>query len=66
MWWLLLMVCGVAWGETYEVGPGRGFESIGAVPWARLLPGDAQALAGIPGLSRWQVKEFGEDLLRAL
>lgn len=33
---------------------------------ARLLPGDVQALAGIPGLSRWQVKEFGEDLLRAL
>lgn len=33
---------------------------------ARLLPGDAQALAGIPGLSKWQVKEFGEELLRAL
>jgi len=34
------MVCGVAWGEIYEVGPGRGFEAIGAVPWARLQPGD--------------------------
>ncbi len=33
---------------------------------ARMLPGDAQALAGIPGLSRWQVREFGEELLRAL
>ena len=33
---------------------------------ARTLPGDAQALAGIPGLSKWQVREFGEELLRAL
>jgi ribonuclease D len=33
---------------------------------ARLLPGDLSALAGIDGLRGWQVKEFGEDLLRAL
>ena len=33
---------------------------------ARLLPGDAQALATIEGLSGWQVREFGEELLRAL
>ncbi|MBL8220882.1 MAG: hypothetical protein JNL62_16745 [Bryobacterales bacterium] len=40
MWWLLLMVHGVVLAETYEVGPGRALESIGAVPWARLQPGD--------------------------
>lgn len=33
---------------------------------ARLLPGDAQALAGIAGISGWQVREFGADLLKAL
>lgn len=27
-------------GTTYEVGPGRPFPSIGAVPWESLLPGD--------------------------
>ena len=25
---------------TYEVGPGKAYASIGAVPWASLLPGD--------------------------
>jgi ribonuclease D len=33
---------------------------------ARLLPGDLHALAGIEGLRGWQVREFGEALLRAL
>ncbi|MBL8175417.1 MAG: hypothetical protein JNK48_12155 [Bryobacterales bacterium] len=40
MWWLLAMVGSVVWGETYEVGPGRGLETIGAAPWARLQAGD--------------------------
>ncbi len=29
-----------AWATTYEVGPGKPNESIGAVPWAALQPGD--------------------------
>ncbi len=33
---------------------------------ARTLPGDTKALGAIEGLRNWQVKEFGEDLLRAL
>lgn len=33
---------------------------------ARLLPGDIEALSGIEGMSKWQVREFGEDLLKAL
>ncbi|HEY0978616.1 MAG TPA: ribonuclease D [Flavobacteriales bacterium] len=33
---------------------------------ARLLPGDREALGAIPGMRRWQVQEFGEDLLKAL
>lgn len=33
---------------------------------ARTLPGDSAALAGIPGLRPWQVREFGEALLNAL
>ena len=33
---------------------------------ARLLPGDVEALSVISGLSKWQVKEFGEELLKAL
>lgn len=41
MRWILLLACiPAAWGETYEVGPGRPHESIGSVPWARLQPGD--------------------------
>ncbi len=33
---------------------------------ARTLPGDPAALATIPGLRPWQVREFGEALLNAL
>ena len=33
---------------------------------ARTLPGDPAALAAIPGLRPWQVREFGEALLNAL
>ncbi|MBL7985244.1 MAG: ribonuclease D [Flavobacteriales bacterium] len=33
---------------------------------ARLLPGDAKALRAISGLRDWQVREFGEELLKAL
>lgn len=33
---------------------------------ARTLPGDLEALAAIDGLRNWQVREFGEDLLRVL
>jgi ribonuclease D len=33
---------------------------------ARLLPGDLEALAQIDGLRSWQVKEFGNELLKAL
>ncbi len=33
---------------------------------ARTLPGDLTALAAIDGLRNWQIREFGEDLLRAL
>ncbi|MFN7932417.1 MAG: hypothetical protein U0R19_03770 [Bryobacteraceae bacterium] len=40
MRWFVLALCAVASAETYEVGPGRALESIGAVPWARLQPGD--------------------------
>ncbi len=33
---------------------------------ARLLPGDLEALGGIEGLRKWQVREFGAELLAAL
>ena len=33
---------------------------------ARLLPGDAKALGAISGLRDWQVREFGDELLKAL
>jgi ribonuclease D len=33
---------------------------------ARVLPGDLHALAGLPGMRRYQVENFGEALLRAL
>ena len=33
---------------------------------ARTLPGDLQALGALPGMRRYQVKHFGEDLLRVL
>jgi ribonuclease D len=33
---------------------------------ARLSPGDLQTLEGIEGFSRWQVREFGVELLSAL
>jgi ribonuclease D len=33
---------------------------------ARLLPGDLEALAGIEGVRKWQVREFGAELLSAL
>ena len=33
---------------------------------ARTLPGDAHALRAIDGVRNWQVKEFGEEILRAL
>jgi ribonuclease D len=33
---------------------------------ARLLPGDPQALGSIEGMRDWQVREFGEALLKAL
>jgi ribonuclease D len=33
---------------------------------ARLLPGDLEALQAIPGMRRYQVREFGDRLLNAL
>ncbi|MBK9147758.1 MAG: ribonuclease D [Flavobacteriales bacterium] len=33
---------------------------------ARTLPGDIEALARVPGMRRYQVKQFGADLLKAL
>ncbi len=33
---------------------------------ARLLPGDLEALGAIEGVRKWQVREFGEELLSAL
>jgi ribonuclease D len=33
---------------------------------ARTLPGDMDALASLPGMRRYQVKHFGEGLLKAL
>jgi ribonuclease D len=33
---------------------------------ARTLPGDLQALAAIPGIRRYQVEHFGDELLKAL
>jgi ribonuclease D len=33
---------------------------------ARTLPGDLDALAALPGMRRYQVKHFGEGLLKAL
>lgn len=33
---------------------------------ARTLPGDPEALTSIDGVRNWQVKEFGEEILRAL
>lgn len=33
---------------------------------ARELPRDAEALATVPGIRRWQVREFGERLMAAL
>lgn len=33
---------------------------------ARLLPGDLEALSGIEGVRKWQVREFGSELLSAL
>jgi ribonuclease D len=33
---------------------------------ARILPGDLDALAALPGIRRYQVKHFGGDLLKAL
>ena len=33
---------------------------------ARLLPGDLEALGGIEGVRKWQVREFGAELLSAL
>ncbi|MCB9177825.1 MAG: HRDC domain-containing protein [Flavobacteriales bacterium] len=33
---------------------------------ARTLPGDLEALAAIPGMRRYQVENFGQELLAAL
>jgi ribonuclease D len=33
---------------------------------ARLLPGDLEALGGIEGVRKWQIREFGAELLSAL
>lgn len=33
---------------------------------ARTMPGDLDALAALPGMRRYQVRHFGQDLLRAL
>lgn len=30
---------------------------------ARVAPGDAEQLSGVPGMRRWQVKEFGDHIL---
>jgi MYXO-CTERM domain-containing protein len=35
-----LLVAGDLRAEVYEVGPGRALESVGAVPWESLQPGD--------------------------
>jgi len=35
-----LFLSSTAWAATYEVGPGKTYATIGAVPWATLAPGD--------------------------
>ena len=43
------------------VFPGNFLENLAAFPSA-----DLQALAGLPGMRRWRVREFGEEILRIL
>lgn len=37
---LLLTCCALAGAATYEVGPGKEYTAVGAVPWESLQPGD--------------------------
>jgi len=58
---LLGLLAAVAQGAVYEVGPGRPYASIGAVPWATLQPGDTVRIyyRSTPYREKWVICRQG-------
>lgn len=61
---LLSVTCAVAWTATYEVGPGRTYTSIGAVPWESLSAGDTVRIhhRASPYKEKWVIGRSGTSV----
>lgn len=61
--WVLLAsaLSPTAWATIYEVGPGKTYATIGAVPWATLAPGDEVLIywSATPYQEKWVICRQG-------